>query len=344
MRTRKVGLFVLVATMGAALLIPSAGAAPPDPKSEHDRTVEFWTHARVAKAKPRDFVYDPATGRFVPSERAKGGRPGGGSGTGTVTGASWTKGGLVKETTGKVLFALGSSYYVCSASVATDPALNGTGRAAILTAAHCAYDETADAFASRWTFIPDYDEAPAPVSTSNASYCNDTAYGCWTASRLIVHTGYAGEESFTNNAVKHDFAFAVVGPGGKSGTADLDVAVGGAQAIAFDAAITTTPAHAFGYPAAQKYKGNDLVYCAGPVGTDPNTGGATYSIACDMTGGSSGGPWLTTLDSGGRGTLESVNSYGYSGVSNMYGPKLNANAQALYTEAGTSTAGNKVVG
>ena len=31
---------------------------------EHQRIVDFWTKDKVAQAKPRDFVRDPATGTF----------------------------------------------------------------------------------------------------------------------------------------------------------------------------------------------------------------------------------------------------------------------------------------
>ena len=58
----------------------------------------------------------------------------------------------------------------------------------------------------------------------------------------------------------------------------------------------TAPASAdqtfnFGYPAAGKYHGNDLTYCADQIFNDPNRE-PDVGLACDMTGGSSGGPWL----------------------------------------------------
>ncbi len=61
-----------------------------------------------------------------------------------------------------------------------------------------------------------------------------------------------------------------------------------------------------------------------------------------MTGGSSGGPWLASFTQAGGGTLTSLNSYGYSGLSNMYGPKFNANTQAVFSRADTSTS-NQIV-
>ena len=57
------------------------------------------------------------------------------------------------------------------------------------------------------------------------------------------------------------------------------------------------------------------MYCRGPLGTDPLNNNETYRVDCNMTGGSSGGPWLRDFDeSTGLGTLASVNSYGYTGI------------------------------
>ncbi len=97
----------MVAALCAALVgaTPARAAAPPAPgqaRAEHDCIVAFWTPARVAKAVPRDFVLDPATKKFQPTAtritRSTG-----------VLGTSWIAGGEVLKTTGKVLFALGTS-------------------------------------------------------------------------------------------------------------------------------------------------------------------------------------------------------------------------------------------
>jgi hypothetical protein len=63
-----------------------------------------------------------------------------------------------------------------------------------------------------------------------------------------------------------------------------------------------------------------------------------------MTGGSSGGPWLRNASAGWGATLVSDNSYGYSGVKNMYGPIFNAETAATYARAGQVTSGNVLVG
>ena len=54
-------------------------------------------------------------------------------------------------------------------------------------------------------------------------------------------------------------------------------------------------------------------------------------MACNMTGGSSGGPWLgdTTEPGTTEGAVASLNSYGYSGQAFMYGPKFTTETSTL---------------
>ena len=314
-RRSPLALLAALAIIGIPALAAPAGAAGPS-VSRHDQIVAFWTPARLRSAIPRDFVR--AGGTFVPKAR-----PGGTAGTG----ASWTKGGAILKGSGKVYFVMGSSAYVCSGSVATD---SRTGNSLVLTAGHCAYDEVARRFATNWLFIPEFDSAPTFT-------CQNTAYGCWTASALVVHNGYASAGGFNSQATAHDFAFAVVGGGGKSGTAQLDATVGSFP-ISFSGTSAGTLMYAFGYPAAGKYHGNDLTYCFGNIFSDSSNSNLTWGMACGMTGGSSGGPWLKGFnESTGSGTLNSLNSYGYSGVKNMYGPKFNSNTQAVYNAANGAT-------
>lgn len=340
MPRNRLWVFVAVAVMAGTLGAGSAAAPvlPDAARSEHERIVAFWTPERVAQAIPRDFVLDPTTRRFTPSK----GKPGGSSGA--VLGASWTKGGLVAETTGKVLFAMSGTYYVCSGSVVTDDVGE---RSIVLTAAHCVYDETnpnpSTGFATNWMFIPNYDAAPTPLTT-NGSFCASTRYGCWTAAALAVDEGYAGAGGFNTQATLNDFGFATVGPGGNIGGDDhLDLTVG-SQAISFAAGVVGSNGWAFGYPAAKPYSGSDLVYCKGPIGTDPYNANLTYRLGCNMTGGSSGGPWFSPFyesavsdPPAGTGTLVSVNSYGYSGVKAMHGPVFNGNTQAVFNAARIAT-------
>jgi hypothetical protein len=312
----------------ALVIVPAVTApvAAGGGHSERDRILAFWTKERLQSATPRDYVRTDKG--FAPkAKRAKPPRPPGGGGS--VTGASWTKAGAILKGSGKVYFVMGSSAYVCSGSVATD---HRTGKSLVLTAGHCAYDEAGRKFATNWLFIPEYDTNPV------LGNCSATTYGCWTAEALVVHNGFATAGSFNQQATIHDFAFAVVGAGGKSGTAQLDTTVG-SFGITTSGISSGQKLYAFGDPAAGKYHGNDLTYCAGNIFEDGYNAKLTWGMACDMTGGSSGGPWMSSFDeASGSGTLSSLNSYGYSGLSNMYGPKFNTKTQAVYDAADKATA------
>lgn len=333
MRTTHSRLLAIVAgcALAVSATLPAAAQGPDDARrAEHERVVKFWTKERVAKAVPRHYVLDPKTKEVKPA--AKPTKPP--SASTTVLGASWTTDVAVKRTTGKVLFAMGTSYYVCSASVVDDD--NTAGRSLILTAGHCVVDETTGDFATNWMFIPDYDSAPATLTT-NGSFCADTRYGCWVADYLVASEAFASAGGFTDTAILHDYAFAVVSKGGTSGTAQLDATVG-AQQITFDQKSNGLDTFLFGYPAAGKYKGKDLIYSRGLLGTDPNTGGATYRVSSNQTGGSSGGPWFAEFGAAttGQGILFSVNSYGYTGVTAMHGPKFTDETAGMFNAAKTA--------
>jgi V8-like Glu-specific endopeptidase len=322
-------LLILVALPAVAPAIARNGHearnAAAAARARHEAIVAHWTEARLRSARPRDLrvVDGTALGHLTKQGR---GKPGGST---AVTGASWTGGGPIVKASGKVYFDMAGSAWVCSGTVAGD-ATTSTNTSLVLTAGHCAYDETNAAFATNWLFIPDFDTAPTFT-------CGSTSLGCWTAQALVVDAGYATSGSFNTQASVNDFAFAVVGPGGKSGTAQLDVAAGSLP-MAYGAVSSGSVVYAFGYPASGKYHGNDLTYCSGAISPDSLNQNMTWGMTCDMTGGSSGGPWLAGSGaSSGSGTLSSLNSYGYSGVKSMYGPKFNVNTQRVYSAADGAT-------
>ena len=336
MRSQRIRAAVAMVALAALLPLAAAPVAARDTaRAEHDRTIAYWTKDRIANAIPRDFEKSGSAYKLNP--RAKPVRPP--SGGGGVTGASWTNtSNPILARSGRVVFTMGGSDWICSGAVVDDG--NRAGSSMVLTAGHCAIDETNGQFATNWTFIPAFDTAPTYDCTSTA-----LPYGCWTATALVVRKEFATAGSFNNTAVANDWAFAIVGPGGKNGSTQLDSAVG-TYPIAF-ATSTSFPVvrgdklYAFGYPAAGKYHGKDLVYCAGAITEDANTSNLTWGMPCNMTGGSSGGPWLSNFEAGTT-TLSSLNSYGYSGQSVMYGPKFNDRTSATWTTAKSAT-GNTTV-
>jgi hypothetical protein len=343
----KSSLRLLVSLVLVLTALPLLAAADngSQARSEHQRIVDFWTPARVAQAVPRDFVLDPESGRVVPAKGKPQGTPGGGNGgsaggsdggSTVVSGDSWNGGGEIDGASGKLLFAMDGSYWVCSASVIDDGSSGSNGSAMIITAAHCVYDETNRVFADNWMFIPDYDAAPAPLDTTG-SFCESTSYGCWTPEAMAVDSRYASAPSF-DAALPYDFGVVRVGPGGKSGEKiELDDVVT-EQSYSFSGPVPldgSVSGDAFGYPAEKKWNGDDLIYCSGPIDGDPYNSDETYRLnECKLNGGSSGGPWLSPFDEAtGSGTIISVNSYGYRGVNAMHGPFLNSDTQAVYDAA-----------
>jgi hypothetical protein len=342
MRIRRSAALAATLVLAAVPIVASgatAGGASTEASrqaAEHARIVSFWTPARMRAAVPRDFAYDSVRGfHIVPAAK-----PGGGGTGGNTTGASWPNGkGLVYTATGKVYFQMNGSGWICSGTSLQN---TRSGASIVITAGHCAYDEetgggSLSGFATNWLFIPEFD--------SNPTYtCANTTYGCWTATALVVNRGFATAGGFNTQATHYDWAFAVVGDGGKSGSQLEDTV--GTFGYAPSAMGGSTVVDAFGYPAAQKYHGSDLVYCQGPIGFDSLAGNGTYKLACGMTGGSSGGPWFSGFDTatGSSGTIQSLNSYGYSGQSNMYGPIFNTTTSATYNTANSSqTTANTIV-
>lgn len=94
--------------------------------------------------------------------------------------------------------------------------------------------------------------------------------------------------------------------------------------------------YAFGYPAASPYDGSKLIYCSGGTFSALLSNG--IGMTCNMTGGSSGGPWFKSFVEGtGVGVQNSVNSYKINFFPNwMFGPYFGADAQNGYNTARAS--------
>jgi hypothetical protein len=332
-RRQRLALAIIVVLVAIpALAVPVAAGDPQ--RSDHQRTLDHWTRARMESARSRDMVLD-RSGRLVPQPLAT-----------NSGGLSWptgggNAGGLIARTSGRIYFEMGSNAYVCSGSVVND---GRTGVSLVLTAGHCVYDH-AQGWATFWMFVPQADGLPV-VPT-----CSESPRGCWTAQALVAHSRFTTAGGFTGTAARYDYAVAVVGPGGHDGTTELDADTAAdadtapdSHPIAYSGVSKGNLLHAFGYPAAAPYNGTDLVYCSGKIGQDLFNGNATWSMVCNQTGGASGGPWLKGFsESSGTGTLSSLNSYRYSFSNRMYGPKFSSYTQAVYNAANQATTGNIAV-
>ncbi|GAB3246578.1 peptidase [Arthrobacter pigmenti] len=208
---------------------------------------------------------------------------------------------------GKVFFTLGGTDYVCSAnSVASN------NENTVSTAGHCLKDG-AGAWATKFAFVPAYENGNAP-------------YGVWAAEAL-----YATSQWSRSGDISYDTAFAVVSnPNGSTSLSDTV----GASGVAFNQA-RGLQYKAFGYPAGTPYDGESLYSCSGTATQDPFGQSQSQGIPCDMTGGSSGGPWFIGTSS--TGVQNSVNSFGYTSVPNtMFGPYWGSSIQSAYSNASNS--------
>lgn len=169
----------------------------------------------------------------------------------------------------------------CSASI-----INTEGKDTVWTASHCVHSGAGGWWYSQdWMFIPAYDDDLA----------NPRPYGTWYAAQLYSTWPWVNSSDFSQ-----DFAVAIMNTlngwhivdyfGGHGFRANWGVG----QWI-----------NSFGYPAEWPYDGGNLHQCWGSNVWE-STWNSSY-IGCDMTRGSSGGPWLHGWD-GNWGYLNGVNS------------------------------------
>jgi hypothetical protein len=307
---------------------------------QRQAVLNYWTPFALQTAVPMEYNFAPganAATRFVGPSKMVIGAPNKPVVTPNAfvnnsSGSSWVDGGLALAATGKVFFSIGNARYVCSGSVVTEA---DTGRSVVLTAGHCIWDQSTRAFVTNFLFIPAYDTNPT-------STCSATAYGCWTATALVVHNGWSSETTLNSRSLQYDWGFVAVNNGGLNNASQLDATVGSFP-LDINGLSNGAQTFSFGYPAGAPYGGADLIYCSQNVGQDANMANLTWALSsCTMTGGSSGGPWMASFATD-RGSLVSVNSYGYTGLVGMYGPKFNANTTATFNSAMTAS-GNTVVG
>ncbi|GAA3765520.1 trypsin-like serine peptidase [Salinactinospora qingdaonensis] len=278
----------------------------------HQReTVTYWTDTRMATAVPRyglrremdgdgAVLPAPEASSQAPPRRQSQSAP-----EATSDGRRWNGGGKLTKTTGKVFFTMDGRDFTCSAAVVASH-----NDDTVVTAGHCLKDGQGS-WARNWLFVPGYDDGERP-------------YGSYAAREMLVAPQWSeqGDDSY-------DFGVVVLDTDDGSHVADRT----GAQRIAFNTA-NSERVWAFGYPATGRYAGRHLRYCAGPT-TPDQSGTHSSGMACEMTQGSSGGPWLSDFDpQSGSGTVTSVISFKYANdTGTQYGPRLGDTARRLYQRA-----------
>jgi V8-like Glu-specific endopeptidase len=197
---------------------------------------------------------------------------------------------------GKVFFTQYGRNYVCSAAIVKDRS--------IWTAGHCVHagNNRSDGWSTNVVFVPQYRDGSAPLgqcavsnlTTSSDWYRNGNPNG--------LDNDYAGGQISCN----------VVGTTGKLG-------------FAYNQSYTQNY-NAVGYPAGSPFDGGNMISCPSGLARYGFGSPTTYGIVCDMTGGSSGGPYIIN-----NGLLNGNVSYGNSNEPGiLYSPYFGSGAKGLY--------------
>ncbi len=280
------------------------------------RVLDYWTAERMAEAIPMARVVDRTIGDVSQKlQEVERGTPTvvppttvGSTVTGLLdsssSGQEWTGGGAVTKTAGRVFFTFQGQEASCSGNAVTSQ-----NKSVVMTAGHCVKYQ--GSWHTNWIFVPGYDHGERP-------------HGTFTARELLTTPQWE-----TSEDINYDVGAAVVNP--VDGQRLTEV-VGG-QGIAFNQDRTQLM-YSFGYPAGSPYDGESLIYCSGQTRNDPLFSN-DIGLTCDMTGGSSGGPWFASFDeSTGTGIQQSVNSFKYTfDPTTMYGPYFGQDAEELYQRA-----------
>jgi hypothetical protein len=223
---------------------------------------------------------------------------------------------LPDRTVGKVFFTGTRGDQTCSAV-----ALNSSNKSVVWTAGHCVEAGAGGGFHTNWVFVPAYG--------SCGGGCRP--YGTFRATSLMTTTAWADAGDF-----RHDMGAAVVAPiGGRR----LVSTVGGQGFAAGEPDGATF--HDVGYPADPPFNGRRQLQCTGTsTGRDDGLGGSgapPLALACDLTGGASGGPWLIDLGTNGYGYVNGANSYRYGAdPRTLYSPYFGDEAVQLFVLASTA--------
>lgn len=310
------------ALLAGALMLsaaPMASAAPSSTSDDiqsikisaqkADSAVDYWTADRMKAAKNADTLVAGKSGSAAKVDTSKAAKVPGHAANSNAGKISTNAGGKTRgqeapvSHIGKVFFTLGGQDYVCSGN-----AVVSANESTVSTAGHC-LNEGPGAFATRWVFVPAYENGSAP-------------YGSFAATELVTTSQWSNDGDIT-----YDTGFAVVSNSNGSTLTDTV----GASGVAFNQSRGEYYT-AYGYPAASPFNGETLQSCAGSASDDPFGQTQSQGISCDMTGGSSGGPWF--LGTGSSTYQNSVNSFGYNTVRNtMFGPYWGSVIQQAYQNA-----------
>ena len=209
------------------------------------------------------------------------------------------------STVGKLFFTSASGLdHVCSGT-----AVISANKSVVDTAGHCLYYQ--GGWAQNVLFCPLYDTGASP-------------YGCWAARDLEVPSEWIASQT----SYARDFGMAVVSPNSEGALTDVVGGVGWAYNQPTNQSFSP-----YGYPAGYPFDGQTRQSCPSATGTSWQFGGGTVvSVPCNMTGGSSGGPWFVQIN--GAWYLNGHNDFTSSlRQGHMFSPYYDDTWYALYSKA-----------
>ena len=290
------------------------------PTSAAQGAVDFWTPARMARAKPLDRLRagSPAVAAGPSSSQSQSSAPhrypplapSDGASASSASETVVDPAAPLARTNGVVFIATPFGLGRCSGT-----SVNAPNYSVVFTAAHCIDDGSPFGrfFAQRWVFVPGYRYGQRPFGVFPAKWLDTTRQ--WPSTQ---------NENF-------DVGAAVVSRNERGQL--LAKAVGG-TGIAWG----LKPRQVFdvhGYSAEAPFDGETQQVCRQTpfLGHDPRSfltpGPLNLAVDCEATGGSSGGGWTIR----GR-ILNSVTDYGYSGdPGTEYGPYFGREVGRLYVRA-----------
>ena len=269
--------------------------------------LSYWTHERMAAAKPLDTEAADDPAREQPAAAGDDGDSSSSTDqagmTEPVAPAAGKGAAPQARTKGKLFFngyEAGNAY--CSASV-----INTPSKSVIITAAHCVYSSK-EGWAKDAVFVPDYDRTqadPDPV-------------GVWTARSMRTFDSWRADQTDFRN----DVAYVTLNEGGDANKPIVDV-VGG-HGLAWGGSYVFR-ATIFGYPTnTTNPDGRGTIYSC--VKTTQESEGKVRTEGCDFGRGASGGPWLYRYnESTGLGYVRSLTS--------LWRPLGGVNRGPYFTEA-----------
>jgi V8-like Glu-specific endopeptidase len=292
---RHVRLIALVLLAALTVAAASAQARPVSQKAKQspEQVERYWTAERMQNAIPAERARRPLA--------KKGGGGGGKPGGGGSDPAKSFEPSTYPTGHGKVFFSDGATNYVCSGTALATP-----NRSVVWTAGHCVNDGPGHFF-TKFAFVPAYKDGQRP-------------HGTFPATELLTTSGWQADQEWGV-----DLGAAAVATNASGQTL--------AQAVDEREIVFNAPRNQgyklYGYPAAKKFNGQRMRVCDTRWAFDDVATPFTMGVPCDMTGGSSGGGWVTS-----SGAVASVVSYGYSSLRNyLFGPHMEAEAEELYEAA-----------